>query len=303
MRLISIIIPAYNVEEWILECLQSAASQTYTNIEVIIVNDGSKDSTGKICSDFCNKDSRFKLYTKENGGLSSARNYGINVARGEYLYFLDGDDYLPYKAIESLYPVDGEEYDIAIGIMERENNALQYYGDEVLNRTTCLENMLLQKKGITHSASGKLFKKELFNNITFPVGKLYEDEFTIFDVVSKAKIIKYIGKCVYYYRYRSGSILTSKKNLMKKCDDLFEASSRLSTLTNIDIKLEKPIKYRQTRDNIGIIDMIRASGIKDDGVYQVISRSKKSLRMNFWSMMIYPKMSLRSKAHLIYSLL
>ena len=300
--LISIIVPVYNVEHWVKECIDSVINQSYKNFELIIVNDGSTDNSLNICTELAVKDSKVHVYNKENGGLSSARNFGIKKANGDYLFFLDGDDYLAVNALNMMMSIpSAERYDIILGTITKNDVFLRNYEAGALTRAECLSNILLQKLGLTHSASAKLYRRELFNDVCFPVGRLYEDEFTIYKVISKAERIYYTGVCVYHYRYREGSILTSPEKIAQRCVDLYDASNNLNEVIPDIPELYKPLIYRQTMDNIGIVDMI---GDKHNRVLDKIKKKSKSIiRKHFGTMLLYHEMSFRSKVHMMVNML
>ena len=183
--LISIIIPVYNVELYLEKCLDSIINQTYKNIEILLVDDGSKDNSGKMCDEYAKKDNRIKVIHKENGGLSSARNCGIKNSNGKYLTFVDSDDIIELDMIESLYHLMNK-YDSEIvisniknvfdGIIKKEKETDEI---RVLNNIEVLEEMLYGDAYYI-SACGKLFKKELFENVEFPLNKVYEDVGTMY---------------------------------------------------------------------------------------------------------------------------
>ena len=215
-ELITIVVPVYNVEKYIDRCLKSLLNQTYNNLEIILVDDGSKDNSGKICDQYVKKDKRIKVVHKKNGGLSDARNAGLEVTKGKYVSFVDSDDWISDDAIEVLYKyLISENADIVCGDMQKtfsdeaKNQKTKDIEYKVFNNVDALENMLYLH-GTTNSACGKLYKTELFKNVRFPVGKLYEDLGTIYKVYSKSKKCVLIDHIVYYYFQNQSSIMHSK---------------------------------------------------------------------------------------------
>lgn len=215
--LVSIIIPVYNVEEYLEQCLDSVINQTYKNLEIWLVDDGSKDSGGKICDEYKELDSRIRVIHKENGGLSSARNVALDLMKGEYVYFLDSDDFISLDLIETYIDL-AEKYNVDV-IM---GTFYEFYGNidtkghinpdihpEKFSKTEALKLMLLDEK-LYHAASGPLFKSDLYTDIRFPVGMLYEDYATTYYVILKCQSVLYIDDNRYYYRMRPGSIMNSK---------------------------------------------------------------------------------------------
>lgn len=210
--LISIIVPVYNVEEYIEKCVNSIINQTYKNIEIILVDDGSKDSSGKICDELKQKDSRIKVIHKENGGLSDARNAGLKIANGDYIGFVDSDDYIKEDMFEILYKLNKEHnadisivsfYEIYKGkvIGVRDSKKL-----EELNKIQAIKELLIDTK-IQSYAWNKLFKKQLFENIEFPKSKNFEDIATTLLLFEKANKVALLEEPKYYYVRRDNSII------------------------------------------------------------------------------------------------
>lgn len=239
-ELISVVIPIYNVEQYLRDCLQSIINQTYNNLEIILIDDGSPDNCGKICDEYEKKDSRIKVIHKKNGGLSDARNYGLKLATGKYITFIDSDDYVDMHFIEYLYSaikrtnadISFCDYTETKGTMDLNTEKLLYdnFGEEVYNNLEMLKQLYIpQKHGYEFVAWGKLYKTELFtkNNIFYPVGKLHEDTFTTYKLIYYAKKICSIDYKGYYYRIRSGSIMTSEFNI--KRFDMMEATRMACT--------------------------------------------------------------------------
>ena len=210
--LISIIVPIYNVEMYLSKCVDSICAQTYTNLEIILVDDGSPDNCGKMCDEYAAKDSRIKVIHKENGGLSDARNVAIDVAQGEYLTFVDSDDYISYSYVADLYNIIKQyQADISVntycafrdGMLPRPKHC----GGEnfVFSGLQATEAMFYQRLFDT-TAWGKMYKASLFENIRYPKGLLYEDLPTTYKLLLKADKVAYSNNESYYYRLRSNSI-------------------------------------------------------------------------------------------------
>lgn len=212
--LISIIIPVYKVEEYLEKCIESVLKQTYTNLQIILVDDGSPDNCGKICDEYAKKDPRIEVIHKVNGGLSDARNVGIAKAKGKYIGFVDSDDYIKEDMYEILINVI-KEYDADVSIcnlydvidgkeyIRNNENGIQEY-----SRLEILKEVLLDKN-IQSYAWNKLYKKELFDEIKYPIGKKYEDIGTTFYVFEKCNKIVVTSKPEYYYLKRSDSLVNN----------------------------------------------------------------------------------------------
>ena len=209
--LISIIVPIYNVENYLRMCLDSIEHQTYSNIEVLLINDGSPDSSGEICQEYVARDSRFRYFEKENGGLSDARNYGIERSNGMYLTFVDSDDWLSLTYVEDLYQAAiRNDADTVVShytiYNESDRNYYvhiwdDYYEKNYTGEELVLELPSLELNGYVYITSwGILFKKELFNNIRFPKGKVIEDSRTNYKLFFRSNKVAYIHKEIYYHR-------------------------------------------------------------------------------------------------------
>lgn len=246
--MISVIVPLYNVEKYLEECLDSIQHQTYTDIEVILVNDGSRDGSQAICERYCHQDPRFHLINQENKGLSGARNRGMTESKGEFITFVDSDDVIKDDMLEQLLKhMTSEEVDIVecwytndqkeIEIPSPENVKIIFQGNaqEALV-SLCKDNI------VRLNAVAKLFRRQVIVNFPFLEGLFYEDVYGgmgILKQIHKMVKIDYIG---YYYRVRSGSIMNrefSLKNL-----DLFTICDKVEHLYDGDVE---PLPYVHRR--------------------------------------------------------
>lgn len=219
-ELISIIVPAYNVEDLVEKCLYSICVQTYKKIEIIVVDDGSTDKTRQICEDYAAKDSRIIVVTQENGGLSAARNKGMQVAHGNYYMFVDSDDYINHNMVSVLYK-NLREYEADISMCdflkiyegEDDSTALTLQ-DPVVDQIKSYESsqvmeMLWTVGQQTVIAWNKLYKKSIFENLFYPVGLLHEDEHLIHYLLERCRRLVYDNRQLYYYLQRKEGSLTS----------------------------------------------------------------------------------------------
>ncbi len=228
--LISVIVPVYNVEAYLRKCIESILKQTYSNLEVILINDGSKDKCGEICEEYRKKDKRIKVIHKVNEGLSEARNTGIINATGKYITFVDSDDYIDDCYVELLYKtiiLYGADISIASHRILYENRCI----DKSTNEEFCADSKLILEKilyddGIDISTWGKLYKIELFNNIKFPKGRFYEDSATTYKLIDISSNIAVLSKAVYNYVMRKNSI--SKSKFSKKKLDLITSTKEMT---------------------------------------------------------------------------
>mgnify|MGYP004640934595 CR=1 FL=1 len=225
--LVSVIIPVYNVKNYLDKCLKSVVNQTYGKLEIILVDDGSTDGSDTMCDIWKKNDSRIKVIHKKNGGLSDARNVGISNAKGEYITFIDSDDFIENDMIEELlFGVKNNNCDIGICGYYKTYLNEEYIADSgknnmIMNRIDAIDKM--NSLGYYDvSAWGKIFKTEIFNKITFPVGKLSEDWFIMYKLFYRAEKIYYNPKPKYHYVQRSGGI---SKNNPKINYDSIEAAT------------------------------------------------------------------------------
>ncbi|MBQ9329300.1 MAG: glycosyltransferase family 2 protein [Solobacterium sp.] len=203
---VTVVIPVYNVEQFLRECLDSILAQTYESLEILAVNDGSTDGSRAILEDYVHKDLRVILLDKPNGGLSDARNYGILHANGKYICFIDGDDTISPKYVELLLKGLESGADISVSDMEYvyEDGHREFSSGGVFQQSSIHEQPDLIR--INNSACNKLYKTELFQEVQFPVGKLYEDLATVPIQIYRSSLVTKVDEPLYFYRQRSGSI-------------------------------------------------------------------------------------------------
>ena len=234
--LVSIIVPVYNVEEWLDECVESLVNQTCKNIEIILVDDGSTDKSGIKCDEWALKDDRIRAVHKKNGGLSSARNAGLDVFTGDYVTFIDSDDYIEDTAIETmLIEIKKQNVDIVRCAMN------QVIGDQILDKRDMnyekkyskeelLKGYYYYNDGMCGSVCDKLFKSHFFNDLKFPEGLNSEDYYVLFKIYLKANGMYYDNKCFYNYRLRENSICTTNE-ITEHTFDKIKISDEIYRLT------------------------------------------------------------------------
>ena len=216
--LISVVVPVYNVEDYLNRCVDSIVNQTYKNLEIILVDDGSTDSSGKICDDCAKDDERIKVIHKENGGLSDARNAGIDIASGKYITFVDSDDVISHDCVNFLYELlknnnssisvcDYQLFKDKIKVKKIKRKCVNY------SRMEMLEYILYGGHNLI-SACGKLYDISLFNSVRYPKGCLYEDVYTTYLLYEKSENVVVSNEKKYFYFVRSNSI--TNKNFSKK---------------------------------------------------------------------------------------
>lgn len=225
---ISVVVPVYNVEKYLAECIESIMFQSYKNLEIIIVNDGSTDHSLDICKKYKEQDERIILINKKNGGLSSARNLGLKYATGEYVGFVDSDDLIDKDMYQILYDlIQSSDSDIVccdyIGCDEDSNIETGISDSGEIFQYTNYEavSYLLYDDYYKCFAWNKLYKKNLFEDINYPEGKWYEDISTTYKLMIKSSKITYVRKRLYVYRERSNSITNAQFD--KRTYDLLDA--------------------------------------------------------------------------------
>ena len=222
MKKLSVIMPVYKAEEYIYRAVDSILNQTYANLEVILVDDGSPDNCGKICDEYAEKDSRVKVIHKKNGGQADARNFGIEAASGEFIGFVDSDDYIePYMYQEMIDYMQQNRLDIVCG------DTKQIKGNRIKFKPRHKENLIWNKtEAICENLSGsldnavtnKIYKREVIDGIRFPKGRVYEDVATVYKFIYNADKVGYLAKGYYYYIKRKGSTISTSFNSKSRYD-------------------------------------------------------------------------------------
>ena len=231
--LISVIIPVYKVEAYLAACVESVLAQTYQNFELILVDDGSPDNCPQMCDAFATRDSRIRVIHKENGGLSSARNAGIDIARGEYLAFLDSDDLWSPLFLERLYRAIQETGgDFAVCLFQRfcgeaPKELPESIATEVLTQRQAFACFFSERNVDMVVAPNKLYHRHLFDAVRYPVGQIHEDEAVIHEIIGGAKNVAWVAEAHYYYRQAPDSITTAKFSL-KRLDETYAKERRIA---------------------------------------------------------------------------
>ena len=224
--LISVIVPIYNVEKYLNRCIDSILKQTYTNLEIILIDDGSPDNCPKICDQYKMKDTRIIVIHQVNSGLSGARNAGILKASGKYITFIDSDDYIHPILIEQLYTtlIQSNKQISACSYTYYEDQFATTINEKYkcYNSSDSIKEILLERE-FQPSAWGKLYDINLFDSIQYPVGKIFEDYYTAPYLFHLANGVAYVNSKLYYYNYNIDSITKSKFN--KKQMQYFEISN------------------------------------------------------------------------------
>lgn len=224
---ITIVVPVYKVEAYLNRCVDSILAQTFTDFELILVDDGSPDNCGKMCDEYAEKDSRISVIHQKNGGLSAARNSGIDIARGEWITFIDSDDWIHPDYLRVLLEA-AKKYgaDVAVGRYESVRD-----GDEVDNGTIDpdvglenVEDFWVNNRTNATVAWGKLYKRSFFDELRYPVGKYHEDEYVTHKILFACEKLAVVDAPIYRYFYNDSSI--SRMNYLRRLPDILEAFRR-----------------------------------------------------------------------------
>ena len=218
--LISIVVPIYKVEEYLSRCVDSIINQTYKNLEIILVDDGSPDNCPEMCDSYAKKDSRIKVIHKKNGGLSDARNAGMKIMTGKYVSFIDSDDWISSNFIEKLFLiVCQEESDIVECGVKRVSGIVDYKENESCKissyDTETSLGLLMGENPFRQHVWNKLYKSSVIRNIYFPKGKINEDEFWTYKIFGNSKKITFVDDAMYFYFQREDSIIGQRYSLKR----------------------------------------------------------------------------------------
>lgn len=261
--LISVIVPVYNVEKYLDKCVRSIMNQTYRNLEIILVDDGSPDNCPAMCDAYAKEDPRIKVIHKENGGQADARNQGIDIASGEYIGFIDSDDF-----------VDEDMYEYLIEIAQKEQadvvtcECYDYYAEkeilrhdcdfyEKTNRIDAIARVMESRKATLYVVD-KLYRKEIFDNLRFRKGKTFEDAYIVVEILSKTKTVVFTNAQKYYYYHRLES--TTSKPFNAKSFDVVEAYDYNADLClKISPFLSEPALFRRCWSRFYVLDKMMLS--------------------------------------------
>ena len=296
--LISVIVPVYKVPQYLEQCVDSILCQTYENLEILLVDDGSPDHCGAICDGYARKDSRVRVIHKENGGLSSARNAGLDAARGDYVAFADSDDWVEPDAYRAMLEL-AQKYQVSLVCAGRydysEKRETRKPGlcpmrEEVLSAEEMLGRLLIWDQ-CDSAAWDKLYARSLFEGIRYPLGKYYEDIGTTYLVVEKAEKVAMLPVPVYNYRHRSNSItmapLTAKTFHMEQLTEVV-CPNIVKKFPGLKRQAEF-LRVRSLRYSV-ITGELSDPGSREPFRRQ-LARSRKELRSHTWFLLFSPLFS------------
>lgn len=276
--LVSVIVPIYNVEKYLKNCLDSLASQTYPNLEFILIDDGSKDSSGEIADAYAGKDLRFRVYHQVNAGLSAARNKGIELARGTYLTFVDSDDTVTPDYVEFMYELLAtHDFQAKLAMCSFNNvylttGAVKDLGNGEITTITGKQaiEMMCYHDLVDTCAYAKLGHRDLYENVRFPVGKLFEDIGTTYKLFAQCDKIECGFLPKYNYILRADSITTSKFSLKKL--DLLEMTDEMANFVNEHYPdLKKATLRRQVYSRFSVLNQMLENDVASDKRVEIIA--------------------------------
>lgn len=288
--LISVIVPVYKVEKYVSRCVKSICCQTYKNLEIILIDDESPDSCGDICDNLQKKDDRIKVIHKKNGGLSSARNAGMAVATGEYITFVDSDDWLEMNIYEKCIKIF-QKYNCDVvdfrAVFATDNSISKdnvNFSPQIIENDEIMYDYLYrgQIEKCPFAAWRKIWKKEVWKNICFPEGKINEDIATNFKVLQNCKELVHISDIGYYYFQGNDGSITNGK-LKKRDFDLLDASSELCEIAEnySDERIKKLARVKLARSYFSLLAKAATGGIESDVKKKDVQYLQSSLRKNY----------------------
>lgn len=286
---ISIIVPVYNVEAYLEKCVESILKQTYTNLEILLVNDGSTDKSGELCDKLALRDHRIRVIHKENGGLSDARNRGIDEASSNLIGFIDSDDYIDEDMYETLYrqmvaskadlSMCGH-YDVYHQIPEKQVAEIKTW--ELMPEEAI--KMVMEAKILSVTAVNKLYKKALFEQLRFRIGKIAEDAFIMVDLIHQCSKIVATNEKKYYYVHRENSITTQKFSLkFLNVIEAYEQNAKIISENYPDLYdvaiMRLNWAYFYVLDRL-LVDNDFKDKVLEDRLISYLKKNKKSILMD-----------------------
>ena len=295
--IVSVIIPVYNVEEYLRECVNSVTGQTYNNLEIILSDDGATDSSGQICDELAAADSRIRVIHEVNGGLSVARNRGLDIATGDYIIFVDSDDTVDTRIIEILLKIIND-YDADIVITRHPKNPHGQFINldnptDVVTYTTEEAIKLFLERKLTASAWGKLYRRDLIGDSRFVPRLFNEDAVFSADIFPKAKRVAYTDQVLYNYRTNESSLTN---NFSPKHFDIF-SNAKVIDEKIAALPYDTTVERRHYRTEMA---MDCALAIYKNNMTKLYHRElrtfQKALRKGFWKNLFCAKLTMRQKA-------
>ena len=283
--LISVIVPIYNTSKYLPRCLNSIINQTYKNLEIICINDGSTDSSLSILQNYAQKDSRIKITTQKNAGLSAARNTGITKSTGKYITFVDSDDEISHNMLEKLLvSLQKNDTDISVCSFKEiyPDGEITHFNKVSSAQTYTTEQALkamLQEQGFMLSATMKLFPTTYFKNIQFPIGKLHEDIGTTYKLIMRAHRVTFVPEELYFYHHHGESI-TSKKFDERKLDIIVLTDQMCKDIDAKYPTLKNITNERRMRARFSVLRQIPTNNPETKIILQYLRTHKSYITKN-----------------------
>ncbi|MEO0037575.1 MAG: hypothetical protein RIQ59_786 [Bacteroidota bacterium] len=283
---ISIIIPVYNVESYLQQCLDSIRNQDYKNIEILVVNDGSTDNSGKTIADYVDLDSRIKVINQENSGLSVARNTGINQATGDYIWFVDGDDWIAEGAIDKLVEkLQEKDYDlISFSYLEYQEEQKSYSNPKNIQTIEAISgvNFIAQSNHFFTGAWAYVYKTAFIrsNNLKFKPNQIHEDDYFNLECFGRVGKISKLPIALYNYRIRANSLTTalSAKAIKNRVSSYLTLIELSNTITDLDTNFLKKKEEEYTSNAVRLLDQYCGAATSRSEKLQLIKQVKKQIK-------------------------
>lgn len=301
--LISLIVPVYNVEKYLHKCLESIVSQTYKNFEVLLINDGSTDNSGEICDEYCKRDNRFKVIHKKNEGVSIARNIGIEKCSGNWISFIDGDDFVDSEYLLNLYSAAiRNNADVVTsdfkGYIEGSAPSPSYYNrkgrvaSDSLSGQEALSLMLNMRENC--SVWSKIFKRASIGNLRFPIGRINEDGLFLFYLYFKTKHVVAIESAHYYYRINPNGLARTVNN---RLFDLIINMREMETYLkehNVSVRCKKALKIWEINYCTNLVFMFKGTSYMTSHRNE-LTQIRDIVKSRFWDTCFSKNLTLKNK--------
>ena len=280
---ISVIVPVYNIQDYVSECVDSILKQSFRDFELILVDDGSTDSSGNICDSYMTIDSRIKVIHKKNGGLSDARNVGMMSAKGKYFSFIDGDDTVSLVYLEILYnTLKEQDADIVQGGFSNKRERLVLKSETkplyCFDKEEAIHDYLHRKK-LYVSSCAKIYNRKLFDNVIFPIGKINEDNFTTYKLIANSTKCVVCEQTIYWHRINKNSITRSSFNPHKL--EVLQVPNEMRDFWRVNNNdgLSQDINYYEFRLNLSVYNRLLAQTSSDE--YEKEKRELRFFALNY----------------------